>query len=321
MPFTRRKFLAASAVLPGFALVPRAPARPAPFAQAQFCLNTSTIRGFNLGIEEEVDVAANAGYDAIEPWISSLREYRDAGRSLPDLRKRLEDRGLTVESAIGFAPWIVDDDAQRAKGLEEARRDMDLLAQVGGKRLAAPPSGATREPGLDLFKAAARYRALLEIGDEIGVVPQIEIWGFSANLSRLGESMFVALESGHPKACLLADIYHVYRGGSDYTGLGLLSPHCLQVLHVNDYPDIRRDRINDEDRVYPGDGVAPIAEVLRIIRSTGANPVLSLELFNPAYSQKGNALDVARTGLDKMKAAAWEGRVTSEDSSNTFSER
>ena len=172
MPFTRRKFLAASAVLPGLALVPRAPARPAPFAQAQFCLNTSTIRGFNLGIEEEVDVAANAGYDAIEPWISSLREYRDAGRSLPDLRKRLEDRGLTVESAIGFAPWIVDDDAQRAKGLEEARRDMDLLAQVGGKRLAAPPSGATREPGLDLFKAAARYRALLEIGDEIGVVPR-----------------------------------------------------------------------------------------------------------------------------------------------------
>jgi sugar phosphate isomerase/epimerase len=73
---------------------------------------------------------------------------------------------------------------------------------------------------------------------------------------------------------------------------------------MNDYPDIPRDRINDKDRVYPGDGVAPIAEVLRIIRSTGANPVLSLELFNPAYWENGNALDVARTGLDKMKAAA-----------------
>jgi 2-keto-myo-inositol isomerase len=30
-----------------------------------------------------------------------------------DLKKRISDCGLTVESAIGFAEWIVDDDARR----------------------------------------------------------------------------------------------------------------------------------------------------------------------------------------------------------------
>ena len=50
----------------------------------------------------------------------------------------------------------------------------------------APPAGATRKPGLDLMKAAERYRALLELGDEMGVVPQIETWGFIQESSPAG---------------------------------------------------------------------------------------------------------------------------------------
>src|SRR5690606_27079714 len=150
-----------------------------------------------------------------------------------DLRKRLADLGLTVESAIGFAPWIIDDDAKRAEGLEQARREMDLVRQIGGERIAAPPAGATREPRVDLMAAARRYRALLEAGDAIGVVPQVEVWGFSANLSRLGETALVAIESGHPKACILPDIYHIYKGGSDFAGLGLIAGRAVHVFHVN----------------------------------------------------------------------------------------
>ena len=58
--------------------------------------------------------------------------------------------------------------------------------------------------------------------------------------------MFVAIESGHPKACLLPDVYHIYKGGSDFAGLGLLSGSAIQVFHVNDYPaDPPRETIND----------------------------------------------------------------------------
>ena len=174
------------------------------------CLNTATIRGQKLGIVKEIEVAAKAGYQAIEPWVSAIEAYQKEGGSLPELKRRIADAGLTVESAIGFPPWIVDDDAKRAQGLERAKVEMDLVAQIGGKRLAAPPSGATDLPKLDLLKAAERYRALLEAGDRIGVVPQLELWGFSKNLNRLGECACVAIEANHPKACVLADVYHIY---------------------------------------------------------------------------------------------------------------
>ena len=268
-----------------------------------YCLNTSTIRGQKLPFDKEIEIAAKAGYQAIEPWVHKIHKYAGAGGNLKDLRKRIADRGLSVESAISFFRWIIDDDTERAKGFEQAKRDMDILAQIGGKRIAAPPAGATREPGLDLMKAAERYRALLELGDKIGVVPQIELWGSSKNLHRLGQCMFVVIESGHPKACFLPDVYHIYRGGSDFTGLKQISAGAIQVFHLNDYPaDPPRDRISDRDRVMPGDGIAPITQILRNLCAAGCHPVLSLELFNPNY-WKRDALTVAKIGLTKMKAA------------------
>ncbi|MCA9270643.1 MAG: sugar phosphate isomerase/epimerase, partial [Planctomycetales bacterium] len=174
----------------------------------RFCFNTSTIRERRLPLSEIVDLVADAGYDGIEPWIGEIQRHIQDGGSLADLRHQISDRGLTVESAIGFAQWIVDDDEQRAEGLAQARRDMELVRAIGGGRIAAPPAGATNGDKLDLFVAAERYRALLEVGAEIGVVPQLEVWGFSTNLSRLGESVFVCVESGREDACLLPDIYH-----------------------------------------------------------------------------------------------------------------
>ena len=267
----------------------------------RYCLNMSTIRGQELSVTGEVDVAGKAGYNAIEPWLGKLNDYKNNGGSLKDLSKRIEDHGLTVESAIGFARWIVDDDAQRAKGLEDARRDMDLLAQLGAKRIAAPPAGARGT--VDPMAAAKRYRALLEIGDEIGVVPQIEMWGGNPSIGRVSTAIYIAIEAGHPSACFLGDVYHTYKGGSDFAGLKMLGPQALQHFHWNDYPaDPPLEKIGDQHRVFPGDGIAPIADIVKGFLQVGAMPVLSLELFNRDYWAM-DALEAARIGLDKMKAS------------------
>jgi sugar phosphate isomerase/epimerase len=76
----------------------------------------------------------------------------------------------------------------------------------------------------------------------------------------------------------------------------------MQVFHLNDYPALPRDKITDADRVYPGDGVAPLPAILRDLRQLGFRGYLSLELFNREY-WKQDALTVARTGLEKMRAA------------------
>jgi 2-keto-myo-inositol isomerase len=265
-------------------------------------LNTSTIRGQKLSIDQMVDVAAKAGYQSIEPWIRDLEQFTANGGKLADLEKQIADSGLSVDSAIGFANWIVDDPAQRAAGFERMKHDMDLVRQIGGRRIAAPPVGATEQTGLDLSKAADRYHDLLELGRSMNVTPQLELWGFSKSLHSLGELLYVAIESGHPDACLLPDVYHIYKGGSDFAGLKLISGTSIHVMHINDYPNIPREAISDADRVYPGDGIAPLAQIIQDLVSRGFAGTFSLELFNRQYWQQ-DALGVARTGLEKMKSA------------------
>ncbi len=136
----------------------------------------------------------------------------------------------------------------------------------------------------------------------MGVVPQLEVWGFSANLHRLGQVAYVASEAGHPDACILPDVYHIYKGGSSFEGLKMLSPKQIHVFHINDYPDNPpRATIKDADRVYPGDGVAPLQAIFKPLIANGFRGTLSLELFNPTYYQR-EADVVAREGIEKVRA-------------------
>lgn len=278
-------------------------AAESPAEPFRYCLNTSTIRGQNLGIVQEVELAAKAGYHGIEPWINELDKYVKDGGSLADLKQRIADHGLTVESAIGFSAFLHEDPAERQKGLDEAKRCMALVRDIGGTRIAAPPVGVTDKTGLDLFQLSDRFRALVELGRQEGVLPQLELWGFAKTLAHLGEVAFIAAECGQPDALCLLDVYHIYKGGSGFGGLGMFPGSRMQCFHVNDYPaDPPRDAIKDEHRVYPGDGVAPLGEIFRTLSDNQYCGVLSLELFNRSYWQQ-DAFEVVKTGLEKTRAA------------------
>lgn len=305
---TRRDWLAAAAVgMVGAALTGElkaetnvAKSNSGPF---RVCLNTSTIRGQKLPVNQQIEVAAKAGFEGIEPWIGDLRAFVEGGGKLTDLRKQLDDSNLQVESAIGFAKWIVDDEAERKAGIEELKRDSEMIRTLGGTRMAAPPIGAhdANAAVMDLRVVAERYRAALEVGVTMGVIPMAEVWGFSKNLSRLSETVSVIVESGHPAACLLPDFYHLYRGGSTFEGLNLLSKNAIHVFHINDYPARERTSLDDGDRVYPGDGDCPIVQILKGLRTNGVSCALSLELFNQELWEQ-DALEVCKTGAAKVRA-------------------
>ena len=299
-PFDRRQWLAGAAALTGAALAPASEAKPPkPFG---YMFNTATIMGQKLSLTQQIDIAAKAGYDSFEPWLRDIEAFVAAGNKVEDAAKRLKDANLRVDSAIAFANWIVDGEADRKKGLEQAKRDMDLVRRLGGIRIAAPPAGATDKPNMNLFEIADRYAELCKVGDKIGIVPQLEVWGHSKSLSRLGETALAAIESGQPSACILADVFHLHKGGSGFGGLHVLGVGGMHVFHMNDYPaNPPRAKITDADRIYPGDGVAPLVAILRDLHALGFRGMLSLELFNRTY-WKQDALLVAKTGLAKLKA-------------------
>lgn len=298
----RRQTLTALSASVGATFLPAAKKPEVAMKPFTLCLNLSTIRGQKLGFIKELETASKAGFGSVEIWIDTLQTYLQQGGTLTEARKRIDGLGLRIEDAIGFAPWIVDDAATRTKALDQLNREMDMLAQLGCTRIAAPPAGATNEPLLDLKRVAERYRAILDLGLKTGVMPQLELWGFSKNLSRLSEVMYVAIESGHPSARVLLDVFHLFKGSSGGDCLNLVGKPALEIFHMNDYPaSATAATVTDADRVYPGDGVAPLKALLQSLKSPDKSVVLSLEVFNKNYYAQ-DALTVAKTGFERLKA-------------------
>jgi 2-keto-myo-inositol isomerase len=262
-------------------------------------LNASTLFPFELDITQQIDVAAQAGFEGIEIWMKDLQDYVDRGGSPADLRARLADAGLEAVNAIAFFPWADADPGTRERGFAQAEAEMELLAAIGCAAVAAPPYGSVEATTLEAM--AELFARLVALGRGIGVEPYLEFWGRAKRLSRLSEAVYVALASGVPDARLLLDPFHMYTGGSDVAGIGYLQGRAIGIVHVNDYPaQPGRAEVTDQERLFPGEGIAPSAELARLLHGSGYGGYLSLELFAPGYGAAG-ALEVARRGLHAVR--------------------
>ncbi len=296
----RRNLLKSIAL--GAAVFPVAPALANPTqkkeAMIQFSLNTSTLRGQKLDLPQIIEVASKAGYDGIELWISEMEAYLKSGKSLASLKKLFSDAKIIPVNAIGFAPWMAQDEEKSKAGFEQMEREMNMLAEIGCKRIAAPAIGAT-DP-VDLLAAGVQYASLLDLGRKTGVMPQLEFWGAYEPFHHLGQALATASAANDPDARILPDVYHLFRGGSGFEGLKLVNGNAIEVFHMNDFTTKPRLEQKDSDRVYPGDGIGPMKEIAATLKAMGGTKFMSLEVFNETYWAQ-DAQEVANTGLKKMK--------------------
>jgi 2-keto-myo-inositol isomerase len=178
---------------------------------------------------------------------------------------------------------------------------MEMLVQLGCAAIAAPPYGQME--GVTLEALAERFSRLTDLAKTIGIEPYLEFWGRSKILSNLNEALFVARSSRTVNVKILIDPFHMYVGGSDVTDLSRLRGNNIGIVHVNDYPPVPSlDQIEDRDRVFPGDGIAPSSEIAKLLYHAGYRGYLSLELFIENYGNV-SALEVAKLGLKKIKTA------------------
>jgi 2-keto-myo-inositol isomerase len=262
-------------------------------------LNTSTIRAYGLTVEQQIDAVAEAGYDGIELWVSDVNTYLNSGGTTGSLASKLKEKNLVLENMIGFAPWFTEDLEARARGLEQLEREMNMIAAIGGKYIAAPVQGVRTLDRSMLDDYAARYRTILELSDRTGVVPILELWGHAA-LNNLADEAWIVIASGHTKASMLLDFYHLYRGGNSWETLDLLNFSKMPVFHINDYPATPpREQLRDADRVFPGDGICPFDVLVPRLYEAGFRGAFSLELFNQGYWDTMDVGTLLKTGYQK----------------------
>jgi len=269
-------------------------------ADFAFALNTSTIQP--AGLMEKIRATAAAGYDAIELWIMDVEAHLAAGKPVADVRKALDDAGLDRPSMIYLKGWWEPEAAARRAALDEARRRLDIAAQLGVRRFVAGPPQAS----MDTTWVGQCYRQLLDAAASSGVWPSFEFLGFVEKFTTLESAWEVCRLADHPQATLTADAWHFFRGGGtteslDAPLLAKIPNERLSIVHWDDAPaDIPREQQTDGSRVMPGDGILNLKGLADQLRRKGWRGTLSLELFNEDYWRQ-DPLEVARIGLEKMK--------------------
>lgn len=263
-----------------------------------YCLNTSTIRPVPL--LEKIRIAGQAGYDAIEPWNDEISEYLERGGTMAELKQALVGAGLRVVSVIALHGWITADGPAHDRAIEECRRRMAQAAELESPYIVASPP---REV-VDLAHAGKRFGELLGLADELGVTPSMEFLGFVDGVNNLTTALAIARSTGDRRATVVADVFHMIRGGGSVDDLLLLKGSDLACFHINDVPSEPDPRIQtDADRVMIGAGVADLGRVIANLRTIDYHGPISLELFNPELWTK-DPLEVAKIGLERIRALA-----------------
>lgn len=262
-------------------------------------LNTSTLFPYKLNVLEQIDVARKAGYEGIELWMKDIEAYLQNGGTVESLKTALDEAKLSFINAIAFFKWADVDKETREAAFVQAENEMRLLSTLGCSSIAAPPFGDVEAVSLD--EMAQHFQRLVALGREIGVEPILEFWGKANQLSTLNQAREVVEKSNVIDAKMLLDPFHMYVGGSDFSGLKHLRGDQIGIFHVNDYPESpAREELEDSDRVFPGEGALPIQEIAGILYECKYDGYLSLELFISDFGEQ-TALEVARYGLDTMK--------------------
>ncbi len=267
----------------------------------RYCLNTSSIRNCGLSLKKKIELSASVGYDAIELWVDELETYLDGDGTLSQLREVLDQNNITVANIIAFFEWAVPETEAREKGLQDALYLFEIAQAIHCPHVAASPSGLTHRTDVPLDAIARYYHDLLEMTESTNATPLLEFWSHSKTLGSLRDTMEVLRLVDNPRALLLADVFHMAKAKGSWESLCELDGTSIGLFHVNDYPqatDIRQ--LTDDQRLYPGDGVAPLTEIRNTLEKIGYRGIYSIELFNEKYEEAG-ALDVAQSGLAKMK--------------------
>jgi sugar phosphate isomerase/epimerase len=263
--------------------------------------NTSGGAGFRGSLEGW----ARAGIKNVELTNTLLDGFLKTD-SLQAARQVLTDLGLTpVMCASGvFGIWEPGDN--RAMLLDSFKRRCEQFATLGLTRIYTPSAATQRYSAEDYKSGPDRMREVGDIAKQFGMTALIEATRASTYVAALPTMLTLTRASGNVRPLL--DFYHFWSGPSKLEDLDLIRDGEIGHVHFQDVPDMPREVLDQTTRVIPGDGVAPVNQILRKLSEKEYSGPLSVELFLPKF-RDGDPFEVATEIRQKCERVMRQARV------------
>lgn len=292
---TRRNLLLAPLALP---LARRVGAQSAEPGRMLLAMHQNTSRA--AGYRGSLEGWARAGIRYVELTDRLLVDFL-ANDTLPAARRVLTDAGLTPVSAAVVLPDLWIPGPAREASLDTWRRRCEQFAALGLTRIYSPSVTNRPVTAADFDATPACIHEVGEIAAGFDLTTMIEFTRTSTHLSTLTSSLAAIRAAAHPRVRPMIDFFHFWSGLSKFEDLDLLEPGELAHTHFQDLLDTPRELIDNDSRLIPGDGIAPVVRILRKLAEKRFTGALSVELFR-AELVEGDPFTVATEIRGKCEA-------------------
>ena len=262
------------------------------------CINGATTMPYSL--EEDIRVASEAGFKAVEIWVSKLEKFLSK-KSKSDLKRLLEDLNIGAPCLCAFGGYIFCSETEFKKKVSELKPFLEVGNYIGSEYIVVCAEGLGGRSFEEALKQyVSRLRRLGDFTGEYGIKVALE-W-----FEELPPAIEIVKTVNHENVGFLIDTFHWYRGDGCLEHLRDIPSDKLFFVHINDCEDLPRDKLADKHRLFCGEGVIPLIDILKIFREKGYEGYLSVEIFREEY-WKMSAVDIAKkaySSLVKVASAA-----------------
>ena len=279
-PVNRREFLAMAAVPAIAQPLAASPVEPQDTGAGQMfvCMHGAT--GSMYDFRTAMEGWARAGIRAVEPDLPNVRRFADA-ESPQMARTLLDDLGLRAVSSSNQL-FLEESGPRRANSIEDLKWKVELAEIIGADRLVIPSAAGERHTVDDYPEVIDNLREAADIAAPHGVTLMVEFTRLSTLISNLRTALKVVREANHPNLRVMMDTFHFWSGMSKFEDLDRIENGELHHLHFEDVPDDPPLEVfGQPDRVFPGEGIAPLGRIVEVLKSKGYSGPASLEMFSP----------------------------------------
>ncbi len=260
------------------------------------------------GLSEKLEAIAAAGFRGVEIFESDL--LSSAGTPA-DVAKEVADLGLKVVTFQPFRDFEGMPDAQRARTFDRAERKFDIMQELGCDLLMVCSNVSPESVG-GIDRAANDFHELGQRAAKRGLRVAFEALAWGRHINDYRDSWEVVRRADHSAVGLVLDTFHIYARKTELKSLRSIPGNRIFLVQLADAPWLDMDVLSwsRHFRCFPGQGDMPILEFMEILRATGYDGELSLEIFNDQF-RAGSPRSVAVDGQRSLIALMDQLRATS----------
>ncbi len=256
------------------------------------------------GLAEEIAIAGRLGFDCLEIRDAKLESFLKKG-SIQDLRALFAEAKVKP-LAIGGIMSLASGSRADCQHLEQqAEWRLSMAGAIGCECVVVYPTVGAGDAttGEDRRLLVESLRLISDIAVKYGVKVAYEFIAVRSTPVHGVASTMALLDSvGRPNVGWLFDFYHFQVADGSLDALARADVDRLLLVHVSDVKDLPYELLASMDkRLFPGEGTADTAGILRTLHEIGYQGPFSVELWSKEYAT-WDPLEFATVARDKTLA-------------------